>query len=358
MLRWRSMLLSWGVFLGATGLCGQDPEPGDEAPAYGSVHEREFDFWIGEWDVNNRKLQRDGSYADSGKSRAWIRPILGGRAILEEWDGRSGQYAKVFGMSVRVYDPTKQRWVIVLNWPSPPNTRFSQMEGTFRHGRGEFFTPQAFSAAVPRSVRYTFSDGLADSCRWDMAQPTSDGGWRTNWIMEFSRRRSKEQVLEKGEPVRRPPDRGAPDAEARQFDPLLGTWKGSGWRNDGFGETKANAALTLTSATRGWSTFSFLDVEVGGKVSRSFETWCWYAPAKKWVARTLDDRTPTFFVMVGTFENGAGTFVRTDRRGRITEDTRRTRYRLKNDTLELTQEQSTDGGATWLPVLSLRLRRT
>jgi hypothetical protein len=53
------------------------------------AHERDLDFWVGEWKVQNRMLQAKG-WIDAGVAKARIRPILGGMAILEEWNGESG----------------------------------------------------------------------------------------------------------------------------------------------------------------------------------------------------------------------------------------------------------------------------
>ena len=46
---------------------------------------RQFDFWIGEWDVNLRIRGEDFSWADQVAARASIYRILDGKAILELW---------------------------------------------------------------------------------------------------------------------------------------------------------------------------------------------------------------------------------------------------------------------------------
>ena len=139
---------------------------------------RQFDFWIGQWDVNLRMIQPDATWKDSVKARVQIYRILGGKAILELWDSKT-----IKGFSLRYYDPAKKKWVLHLNWPGKNQANLSSLEGAFRHGRGEFF-----SGRGKQVNRYTFCDITENSLRWDDAY-SRDGGktWNNNWIMEFSR---------------------------------------------------------------------------------------------------------------------------------------------------------------------------
>jgi hypothetical protein len=59
---------------------------------------RQFDFWVGEWDVSIA-----GGKA-AGTNR--ITPALGGCALREEWAGASG----VHGTSLNMWDATAKRW--------------------------------------------------------------------------------------------------------------------------------------------------------------------------------------------------------------------------------------------------------
>jgi hypothetical protein len=69
------------------------------------------------------------------------------------------------------------------------------MEGRFRNGRGEFFPPNTGEGERPNS-RFTFSDAGPNSLRWDGASPVDDDAraWRTNWIMEWSRRGASDPI--------------------------------------------------------------------------------------------------------------------------------------------------------------------
>ena len=59
---------------------------------------RQFDFWIGEWDVTDTRGQRAGTNR--------IESILGGCALAESWEGSSGSR----GRSLNSYDPGDNKW--------------------------------------------------------------------------------------------------------------------------------------------------------------------------------------------------------------------------------------------------------
>jgi hypothetical protein len=62
------------------------------APCTAPQH-RQFDFWIGEWEVTGARGQRAGSNR--------IERILGGCALYESWEGASGSR----GHSINAWDP-------------------------------------------------------------------------------------------------------------------------------------------------------------------------------------------------------------------------------------------------------------
>jgi len=161
---------------------------------------RQFDFWIGEWNVNLRVRQDDGRWEDQVRSTARIYPILNGKAVLELWSDNREEGIK--GFSLRYFDMARQEWVLWLNWPGPNRSGSSSLAGTFRHGRGEFFSTRRGPDGTETISRYTFSDITPDSLRWDDAFST-DGGltWRHGWIMEFSRTAARPTLAADGGPA-------------------------------------------------------------------------------------------------------------------------------------------------------------
>ena len=67
------------------------------APRCSSAEYRQFDFWLGEWDV---------AQGDKPAGRNSIRSILNGCAISEEWSGTGG----FKGNSLNFYSAETKRW--------------------------------------------------------------------------------------------------------------------------------------------------------------------------------------------------------------------------------------------------------
>jgi hypothetical protein len=63
------------------------------------------------------------------------------------------------------------------------------MTGTFRDGRGEFYSHEDYKGRMIL-VRFIWTSLGPDAARWEQAF-SSDAGtsWETNWIMDCSRER-------------------------------------------------------------------------------------------------------------------------------------------------------------------------
>jgi hypothetical protein len=148
----------------------------------------DFDFFIGNWKVHNRKLKARLKGSDSWEefeATASARKILDGLGNMDEirMNRESGI---VTGATVRLYDPKTDQWS--LYWADSVNGILQiPVIGEFKNGRGEFYNQEPFEG---RSIftRYIWSDITENYCRWEQAF-SPDGGktWETNWIMEFSR---------------------------------------------------------------------------------------------------------------------------------------------------------------------------
>ena len=83
------------VLVAAAAVAGAQPPAGE---ACRTPEHRQFDFWLGEWDV------ADATGKVAGQNR--ITSIHGDCAIREEWQGRGG----VTGTSLNIYDRDRKRW--------------------------------------------------------------------------------------------------------------------------------------------------------------------------------------------------------------------------------------------------------
>lgn len=75
------------------------PAPPPDAARCTAAEHRQFDFWIGDWEVHSAQGRLLGFNR--------ITPILGGCALQEEWNSADG---KVRGVSLNAYDPADSRW--------------------------------------------------------------------------------------------------------------------------------------------------------------------------------------------------------------------------------------------------------
>ncbi len=226
--------------------------------------DRQFDFWVGTWDVNLRVQQPDKSWADQIKSEAKIYAINEGRAILELWNDQRPTGIK--GFSLRYYDFDQDKWVLWLNWPGNNQSGMSSLTGEFRHGRGEFFGGKGDTL-----TRYSFSDITPHYLRWDDAF-TFDGGktWTHNWIMEFTRTEQKPSWPAgiKGHTYDQGGRCNLPGFDA--FRNFVGDWKGQVKVKDGSTWKSADASLKGFEVLNGCAVLNFLDYEIDGKKSQEF----------------------------------------------------------------------------------------
>ncbi|MCP3919600.1 MAG: hypothetical protein GY711_29035 [bacterium] len=260
----------------------------------------QFDFWIGEWSVQNRHLENDGTWRDGDRTRARITPVCAGRAVLEEWAGpfRGGF---MNGFSLRAYDAEAEQWNLLLNWTMDGNGSFGRLTGAFQHGRGEFFFPSGKTLN-----RYTFSDALADTVRWDSATSKDDGAtWRTDWIMAFSRTHAAAETTEERlfasdwtEGIL------APGADARAMDFVLGTWEGE--QRDVRAGTTARARLRTKTINKGCLVIDALSV---GESEERFGVRGWVPGAKRWEGWHLSAGDTRLVSSTGVRADGAIAFT-------------------------------------------------
>lgn len=97
-----SLFLPWMLLLmsAADDTAATPPTPPPAAVACTAAEHRQFDFWLGEWEV----------FGPAGKpvGRSRIEAVLGGCAIAEHWTSGSGPAND--GTSLNRYDPALKQW--------------------------------------------------------------------------------------------------------------------------------------------------------------------------------------------------------------------------------------------------------
>ena len=252
---------------------------------------RDFDFWIGAWEVNLRIKQQDNSWKDQVKSKVHIYPILDGKAVLELWNETSrGDGIK--GYSLRYYDPNTEKWELWLNWPGQNRSGSTSLAGEFRHGRGEFFSTSQIDDSTELIARYTFCDITANSLRWDDAFSRDKGKtWTNNWIMEFTRTDELPPNLSADKKALTFNEGKRCDMnEFRTFEALDGNWEGTvQYRNADDKMEETNASLKTHKVLDGCAVISFLEYDRFGFPYKNFSLKSYNTSANKYEDGRLDN---------------------------------------------------------------------
>lgn len=247
---------------------------------------RQFDFWIGEWDVVNRNRQPESRrWYETGRSTDRVYTVVDGCGIVEHWRGNAlGQF--IVGFSVRAWNPASSTWEMALLWPTSGRPAWGGLEGVFRHGRGSFLTDGVTPEGDTVLTRFTFSDITPGTLRWQNGS-SRDGGitWSSTWIMEFTRR---DPVTDHGlwngvtHGTRR-----CTEKVHRAFDDVLGEWRGE--RITGPGDT-ASVSVRIVPILEGCAVMERTKTADGS--FESFRVRAFEPEAGRWVEYGLDTERP------------------------------------------------------------------
>jgi hypothetical protein len=142
--------------------------------ADGPPPERQFDFWLGEWDVTWGEDQR-------GTNR--IEKILDGRALQESFDGSPSIPFR--GMSLSAYSPQRGLW----------QQTWVDVEGNYWHFTGGFQDARMILVTddviegVPVKLRMVWYNITSDELDWNWERSDDDGEtWQLRWHLHYRRR--------------------------------------------------------------------------------------------------------------------------------------------------------------------------
>jgi hypothetical protein len=146
----------------------------------------DFDFFIGSWNVVNRRLTTlfvGSDHWEEFPGTTTCRPIFNGGGNTEEI---------IFptlgsrGFTLRLFDIDREEWSIY--WASSrTGVLFPPVVGAFAGGRGDFYGDDTHDGK-PIKAHFIWSDITTTSARWEQ-EFSADGGhtWESNWVMEFTR---------------------------------------------------------------------------------------------------------------------------------------------------------------------------
>lgn len=181
--RWIRAGLTLAIALGACTTAKPERVVEREPAAAPRDGQHDFDFEIGTWRTQVRRLARPLTGSTEWveyEGTSVVREVWGGRANLVELVAE-GPAGRIEGLNLRLYDPPTGQWSLYYA-SSRSGTMSPPVVGSFRDGRGEFFGEEVYDGRTIR-VRFVISDITPTSCRFEQAF-SADGGasWEVNWV--------------------------------------------------------------------------------------------------------------------------------------------------------------------------------
>ena len=153
-------------------------QPPQKMPCTTDTLYRQFDFWIGEWEVFGKNGKK------AGDSR--IELILDSCIILENWKSAGSVYS---GKSFNTYNANTKQWQ--QTWVDNVGGSTEYLQGSLNGNKMIFKTrPFAFSKDTMAVRRLTFYHLSDDKVR-QHGEITKDNGitWATEYDLEYRRKR-------------------------------------------------------------------------------------------------------------------------------------------------------------------------
>ncbi len=308
---------------------------------------RQFDFWIGDWDVTARFWDAAKGQATVPGAQLHVEPVLDGQAILEHYRGTNWLGADILGFSLRAYDPEKEAWVILLNWPST-DAPFWTMEGGFDFNRGVFQNERPGPDNTTLLTRYTFSDLLPGFYRWEVNTSTDDGVTWTfpGYTMHGTRRPADAEPIDEawlhGDDIE---DRCTGD-QRDQLDFMTGQWTAeTSFRAAGGRWATHQATLTSRPILAGCAHLNAY-TQPGDTPHESLTTLAYDAKRGAWVAYAMSTTTHGAMQRYeGIMRNGELALLR----NRPDTTLERLRWHdIADDSYQWDHAISEDNGETWI----------
>ena len=148
----------------------------------------DFNFFIGNWKVHNRKLNKRLANCDEWtefEALSECRKILNGFGNIDsfktDFDGKPFE-----GMTLRLFNPQTKLWSIY--WA---DSNFVALDvpqvGLFEGKIGEFYARDVFDEK-PIMVKFKWDATVTDAPIWSQAFSADEGKtWEWNWFMYFSK---------------------------------------------------------------------------------------------------------------------------------------------------------------------------
>ena len=142
----------------------------NHTPCEYAAESRQFDFWIGDWEVHDNRQNQTVVGASH------VEKILGGCVIFENWSGGLGGSGKSFN----AWNPELHCWQ--QNWMDDSGTVTNYTDGRYEGGKLVFLADTLGPGGKPVKVRLTFFDLGSGQVR-QFSEQSTDGG--TTWTVGY-----------------------------------------------------------------------------------------------------------------------------------------------------------------------------
>ena len=159
----------------------------DISPSAGSS-KNDFDFFIGKWDVYNRKLKTRLNNCTEWiefPASAEMTKMLNGLGNIDFFHAGSGEN-RFEGMTLRLFNPETKLWSIY--WADSNRAVLdTAVVGSFEKGIGHFYCRDVFEGKKIL-MQFLWDASLPNQPMWSQAFSDDEGKtWEWNWYMYFSR---------------------------------------------------------------------------------------------------------------------------------------------------------------------------
>ncbi|MGX1931230.1 hypothetical protein [Flagellimonas sp. 2504JD4-2] len=260
----------------------------------------EYNFWNGHWKVNWQTWQELDKYRSTGYAMHRVFSALDGKALIElAYSDSIVQGSKTAGFSIRYFDAALNKWVMLQSWPGKNSPNISSLKGTHHHGRIQLYQHRKTTKArknvpvgTPYVNRYTFSDALPNSLRWDSSiSLDSMRTWFTRSIAESNRIPDFDTLREANTDYWFTYGDGynCDDTILDNIRPFLGEWEGETvYFEDGKKKTVKSSRVLMPFLSN-CAVFGYQIIETEG-ISKKEIIFATYLPkTSEWVFYTLNN---------------------------------------------------------------------
>jgi ketosteroid isomerase-like protein len=143
---------------------------------------RQFDFWIGNWEVYDLKNDKAGD--------SKITSVLNSCTILEEWTSAKKQNGINYsGKSFNTYNAATKQWQ--QTWVDNIGDSNEYLTGKFTENKIEFLTiPFSLSKDTTAVRRLTFYNLSSEKVRQHSEISKNNGKWETEYDLDYRRKKN------------------------------------------------------------------------------------------------------------------------------------------------------------------------